>query len=218
MFVFNTDSRSSLSLAYWRQRESGSYFKIRSSGQNAQGEREEERPSYFQNSTTTIIHDAQQTSSDLSRTVFLTWCDKYNILQFSLFYSISVRVAATASAHCCCCVLVCSSNESTSHVPLSLARVRVNQILCLNWSLTNCVSISSGDENDGRLQCAVNLVAIDRLVHVSHQRTILWSCAVNQPWCKSNLLLFAARIHTFVLETVARAIVVAFLLFVEAKF
>ena len=154
--------------------------RVRSSGQNAQGEREERRTSYSQNSITAIgvrwqtttIRDDQQTSSDLSRTVFLTWRDKYNILQFSLFYSISVRLpatSATASAHCCF-VYVCIKRID-ARASLFLALVRVNQILCLNWSLTNCVSISIGDENDDRLQCAVNLAAIDRSISACQPST-----------------------------------------------
>jgi hypothetical protein len=40
--------------------------------------------------------------------------------------------------------------------------------------------------------------SIGRLARVVRQRTILLSSSVNQPWCKSNLLLFTAHTHTFV--------------------
>jgi hypothetical protein len=71
--------------------------------------------------------------------------------------------------------------------------------------------------------CRVQLTlyrSIERLgcVCVVHQRTILLSYSVNQPWCKSNLLLFTARIDTFVFETIARAIIISFFLSIEANF
>jgi len=69
--------------------------------------------------------------------------------------------------------------------------------------------------------CCVQLTLyrlIERLVRVDHQRTILLSSTVNQPWCKSNFLLIAARIYTFVFETAARVVIISFSLFIEAYF
>jgi len=105
--------------------------------------------------------------------------------------------------------------------------VHVNQILCSSSSSLdkypkgielNCVFICFMRRTTA---CCVQLTLyrlIERLARVFHQRTILLSYSVNQPWCKSNLLLFTVRILTFVYETITRAFIISFSLFIEANF
>jgi hypothetical protein len=105
--------------------------------------------------------------------------------------------------------------------------VHVNQILCSSSSSLdkyprgiewNCMFIYCMRRTTA---CCVHLTLyrlIERLARVVPQRTILLSCSVNQPWCKSNLLLFPVRIHTFVYKTIARAFIISFSLLIEANF
>jgi hypothetical protein len=164
--------------------------------------------------------DDEQTSSDLSRTAFLTWCDKHNIVQFSrirfpfgcggdgicslLSYEFIKRIYARASMS----YMLIKSFIHQAHHSINIQKE----------SILNCVLIYCMRKTTA---CCVQLTLyglIERLVRVDHQRTVLLSYSVNQPWCKSNFLLIAARIHTFVFETIARAFIISFSLFIEAYF
>jgi len=138
-----------------------------------------------------------------------------------LSYSISVRmwrrrhllivVMWVHQTNLCTCLnvvhvnkILCSSNSSLDKYPRG---IKLNCVFICFMRITTA--------------CCVQLTlyrSIERLVRVVHQRTILLSFSINQPWCKSNLLLFTVRIHTFDYKTIARAFIISFSLFIEANF
>jgi len=133
--------------------------------------------------------------------------------QYSIVFSYSISVRVGRRRH----LLIVVMWIHQTNLCTCLYIVRVNQILC-SWSSSldkyprgtelNCMFIYFMRKTTA---CCVQLTLyrlIERLARVVPQRTILLSYSVNQPWCKSNLLLLAARIHTFVYETIARAFII----------
>ena len=165
-----------------------------------------------------IITDKHQvTYHELS---FLTWCDKHNIVQFS-----HIRFPSGCGGDGICSLLLCEFIKRIS------ARAFISYML-IKSSVHHSINIQKESKLNWMMRrmnaCCVQLTlyrSIERLVCVCvcvvDQRTILLSFSVNQPWCKSNLLLFTASPtyipHTFVEETIARAFIISFFLFIEAN-
>lgn len=137
--------------------------------------------------------DHGQTSSDLSRIVFLTWCDKHNIEQFS-----SIRFPSGCVGDGICSLLLCEFIKRIS------ARALLSDML-IKSSVHHSINIQKEWKFNSMMRrmnvCCVQLTlyrSIERRlirVCVVDRWTILLSFSVNQPWCKSNLLLFSASLY-----------------------
>lgn len=118
--------------------------------------------------------DHEQTSSDLSRIVFLTWCDKHNIVQFSY-----IRFPSGCVGDGICSLLLCEFIKRIS------ARAYISYML-IKSSVHHSINIQKeskielNDEKNERLLCAVNLVSIDWAIKV---------CAllINEQYCCPSL-------------------------------